>query len=225
MNAEPLFELRDLAFVYGGRNSQVLALSIPALAIGQGERVALLGPNGSGKTSLLKVLNGLASPASGLALFRGECIEGCAELRRRSVYLHQHPYLFAGSVSYNVSFGCRSRRLSRPEVAARVSARLALVGLSGFERRRHRALSGGEVQRVALARALATGADVFLLDEPTASADSASVVLVEAAIRAAAAEGATIVFSTHDATLAASLATRILHLDGGRICEDARNVN
>jgi ABC-type lipoprotein export system ATPase subunit len=98
---------------------------------------------------------------------------------------------------------------------------MRLLGLEGLGRRGHRELSGGEAQRVALARAIASGGDVLLLDEPTASADSASRELIAAAIRARAESGATIVLATHDEELARSLGSRTIALVKGKILGEA----
>ena len=214
--AAPLFEARELEMRFGS----ILALSIPALTIAEGEALAFLGPNGSGKTTALKALGGLIVPSAGKVCFMGEALRSSRRLRRRCVYMHQHPYIMVGTVSYNVSFGCRSRGVGRAEGDRRAREAMRLLGLEGFARRRSRALSGGEAQRVALARALATGADVLLLDEPTASADSASRDLILEVLGARASSGATIVFSTHDPALARKLASRVVVLEQGSIVED-----
>jgi energy-coupling factor transporter ATP-binding protein EcfA2 len=216
MSADPLYELEDLEIAYGSQ----IAFAIPRLAIAQGERVALIGPNGSGKTTLLKALNGLVRPSAGSLRFLGRDLAASGEMRRRSVYLHQHPYLLAGTVAYNVSFGCRARGLRRQEADRRALEAMAMLGLEPLSRRRHRALSGGETQRVALARALAAGADVLLIDEPTASADSDSRELIAAALGRSAEAGATILFATHDPALVRRLATRTLVFDRGRVTRD-----
>jgi ABC-type multidrug transport system ATPase subunit len=193
------------------------ACSVDRLEIRPGECVALVGPNGSGKTTLLKALNGLLRPSAGRLLFEGEDAAFSRRLRMRSVYLHQAPYLLAGSVSYNVHYGARARGCRAEEAVRRGAEALALVGLTGWERRGHRALSGGEAQRVALARAFASGADVLLLDEPTASADADSVILVIEALLARLRQGATVIFSTHDLSLAERLSARVLLLESGRL--------
>ena len=223
MTARNLFEVRDLDFSWDSGRGGKPALSIPSLAIGEGQSVALLGPNGSGKTSLLKLLNGLAAPGSGSILFEGEAAWGSARLRKRSVYLHQHPFLLAGTVSYNVGFGCGRLGLGRAEKEDRITRALERLGLGGFGRRRHRALSGGEAQRVALARALATGADILLLDEPTASADRESAALIARILAEEADRGATIVIATHETALSGAFARRTIRLEAGTIVEDTGN--
>jgi ABC-type sugar transport system ATPase subunit len=152
-----LYELTGVTVAFG----QVTALSIDRLEIGRGERIALLGPNGSGKTSLLKLLDGLIGPREGAVLREGKPVQKAGEPGPRSVYLHQYPYLLCGTVSYNVAFGCRARGLPRRETALRTERAIAALALEGMENRGHRALSGGEAQRVALARAVAAGAEVL----------------------------------------------------------------
>ncbi|MEI6386286.1 MAG: ABC transporter ATP-binding protein [Spirochaetota bacterium] len=217
MSADPLFSLSRLEFSHGRRNA-ALDLSIPMLRVVEGERLALFGHNGSGKTTLLKLLDGLIAPTSGKVDFLGAPAAQRARGDRR-VYLHQHPWLLAGTVSYNLHFGARARGMSRPAVAARTTELLALLGLKGFGPRRYRALSGGEAQRVALARALATGADILLLDEPTASADAESARLIRITLEAEARRGSTIIFSTHDPAFVRDFATRTLVLERGRITD------
>ncbi|HTX71213.1 MAG TPA: ABC transporter ATP-binding protein [Rectinemataceae bacterium] len=211
-----LFEAEGLELRFG----EQLAFAVPRLLVEEGERLALLGPNGSGKTTVLKAMGGLLAPCAGSLRFMGEPVLSSRRLRERCVYMHQHPYILAGTVAYNVTFGCRSRHVGREQGEARAREAMRILGLEGFGRRRSRALSGGESQRVALARALAAGADVLLLDEPTASADADSRDLILEALRARARTGATLIFSTHDPGLARQLATRVILLDRGSVADD-----
>lgn len=210
-----LYELTGVELRYGNH----LALSIPSLCIRKGELVALLGPNGCGKTSLLKMLDGLIGPSGGSVLKEGKSLSKTGAEKPRSVYLHQYPYLLRGTVSYNIAFGCRAIGLPKEETKQRVAEALSLLGLSGMAKRSERALSGGEAQRVALARALASGADILLLDEPSASADAASLALITEALKSASKKGTTIVFSTHDEQFAQALAPRPVRMKAGKIEE------
>jgi energy-coupling factor transporter ATP-binding protein EcfA2 len=207
----------------GGQAAQAgCAVEIDALALEEGQVTVLVGPNGSGKTTLLKAMNGLLRPQAGRILYRGEEASASAKLRAESVYLHQAPYMMAGSVSYNVAFGPRTRGLGRREAASRAAEAMAALGLEGFGRRGHRALSGGEAQRVGLARAVATGASVLLLDEPTASVDLESRSLVVGLLKRLAGRGATLVVSTHDDGLASLLGARKIALEAGRMSDEGR---
>ena len=196
-------------------------LDIPCLAVDEGERLAFVGPNGSGKTSLLKILAALIAPSEGLVRFRALPLASIGCLAGRVVYLHQHPYIMAGSVSYNVEFGAASRGIRGARAAGRAEMAMRLLGLEGFGRRGHRELSGGEAQRVALARAICSGCEVLLLDEPTSSADSASRELIARAIASAADSGATVVLASHDLPLVEALCARTLRMSGGRVAQGA----
>ncbi len=214
MRSETLFSIRDLAFSYGTRE----VLSVAELDVRSGEVLALVGPNGSGKTTLLKILNDLLKPSAGTVHFEGRPAPGNPGLRMRSVYVHQSPFLLAGTVQRNVAYGLRIRRVPDPEARRRVEASLDLLGLAGFGRRDAKRLSGGETQRVALARALALDPEVLFLDEPTAQTDRASGERIRRVLTDLAARGGTtIVFSSHDAAFAEALADRAAFLEDGRL--------
>lgn len=231
MNASSLYMAKNLEFAYGPGQSP--ALSIPKLEIGEGECLAFSGPNGSGKTTLLMLLNDL-SPGGGESTtfagelwFRGEPVRRDAArfhpraLRKSTVYIHQHPYIFSGSVARNLNFACRSRGI-RGQAATDASTKaLALVGLQDFASRKQKGLSSGEAQRVALARIIASGAEVLLLDEPTASADAASRDRIVEALSLLAKSGTTIIFSTHEEDIIDRIATRVLVFERGAIIRDS----
>jgi ABC-type multidrug transport system ATPase subunit len=137
--------------------------------------------------------------------------------------MHQHPYLLSGSAARNLDFVCRARGIEGKEAARRTAEALALVGLEGPGFRKKRGLSGGEAQRLALARAIVSGAEVLLLDEPTASADAASRDLMTKALVGLAAAGTTIIFSVHGLELVDALADRVIEFDRGAIVGDGRS--
>ncbi len=207
MNA---YELRGVEVVRAGRT----VLRVERMTVPAGQIAALVGPNGAGKSSLLEVLAFLL-PARGTLRFFGACPPPEPDARRVGL-LPQRPYLFDTSVEANVGWGLRARGVPRDERARRVRAALEAVGLSGFERRRARTLSGGESQRVALARLLVLEPRVLLLDEPTNHLDPESRERIEAVVRARLREGVTVVMATHDPLQARRLGARVWRLEAGR---------
>jgi putative ABC transport system ATP-binding protein len=187
----PRIETEDLAVERGGR---VLARGVE-LVVRAGEVVALVGPSGVGKSSLLRCLVRLDEPAGGRVLVDGTDareLEPCA-LRRRVGLVTQAPVMLEGDVRANLAYG-----LAEPDQAA-LRESLAATGLeAAFLDRTARELSGGEAARVAVARALARDPVALLLDEPTAALDSAAAGAIEALVRDLAARGLGILLVTHD---------------------------
>ena len=224
LNPVPLFELRDVAKVYGQGDTAVYAVRDLDLHIDAGEFVAVVGPSGSGKTTLLQLLGGLDRPSSGAILFEGRDL---AELRDAALtrlrldtigfVFQQFNLIPTVSAGENVALALAPRRLKPDERDARVRELLVAVGL---ERRAHhlpRALSGGEQQRVAIARALANEPRVLLADEPTGNLDSTTGAEVVALLRHLCDEhGHTIVLITHDDGVAA-VADRTIRMRDGRV--------
>jgi thiamine transport system ATP-binding protein len=158
----PGLHVRDLSITYEGAD----LLTHVDLDVGADEIVALLGPSGSGKSSLLRCIAGVQAPQSGTIHWGGMDITHTPAHRRRIGLVFQDPLLFPHrTVTGNVGFGLTH---ADPQ---RVSELLELVGLPGFEARDVATLSGGEAQRVALARALAPEPVLLLLDEPFGALD------------------------------------------------------
>jgi len=196
------------------------ALREVSLAIPKGVIFGLLGPNGAGKTTLLRILAGLEQPSAGAVTYRGHLVtpEVIPRLRQEVSLVHQSPLLFDTTVFENLSFGLRIRKIAKAEREQRVTEALAMVGLSQLEKdRRARGLSGGEVQRVAIARALALEPAILLLDEPFANVDQATVKALEDLFRKIGAGGRTLIFSTHNPSLAHRLAREVVVLREGRL--------
>jgi tungstate transport system ATP-binding protein len=210
IGSAPLVQLRGAGVSYGA----VRALAPLDFDVGRGEVIALVGANGSGKTTLLRVLHGVVA-------HDGTRRIGAAALRQAMVF--QRPFLLRLSVWNNlrIALWLAERATPAEERHARAGEALARVGLEALAARPARALSGGEQQRLALARAWAARPQLLLLDEPTASLDPDAKAAVEKLLAGFAADGTTIVFSTHDLGQARRLATRIVHLDAGRIDLDA----
>lgn len=197
--------VRDLSISYEGRE----ILRDIHLDVDPEEIVALLGPSGSGKSSLLRCIAGVQQPAAGAIAWDGEDLTATPAHRRRIGLVFQDPLLFPHrDVGANVGFGLAPE--GREE---RVAELLELVGLVGFERRDVATLSGGEAQRVALARALAPRPRLLLLDEPFGALDrdlrDRLAVDVRALLRA---QGTPAIHVTHDREEAALIADRIVQL-------------
>jgi putative ABC transport system ATP-binding protein len=206
--------------------AEMLGRSVPSkvlvsdatFEVRKGGILAIVGPSGSGKSSLLRLLNRLDEPTEGNLYLDGVDYRQIArrELRRRVGMVMQRPYLFAGTVLDNLRFGPRQRGEDLSPAA--VENLLAGVGLSGFASRDAANLSGGEAQRVSLARALANSPEVLLLDEPTSALDEDAKREVEAVIQGIGHDqGVACILVTHDAAQAARLAQRVLVLESGRI--------
>jgi len=202
-----------------GRSVPAKVLVVEAsFEVRTGEMLAIVGPSGSGKSSLLRLLNRLDEPTSGTVYLDGVDYRGIAprELRRRVGMVTQRAFLFMGTVAENLRFGPRQRGETLSD--SRIEELLAGVGLTGYGSRDVANLSGGEAQRVSFARALANSPEVLLLDEPTSALDDDSKREVETIIQQIAAkQGITGVLVTHDVAQAARLARRALVLEAGRI--------
>ena len=199
-----LIEIEGLRFSY----SEAFTLTIDAFTLRAGARVAVVGRNGSGKTTWLRILAGLQAPDACLRVTRAPQI--------RIGFLRQHPYLFSGTVAQNLTYPLKLRRLPRAEIAARVAAMLEQIDLTPLAGRRCDALSGGERKRLALGRALIAEPDVLFLDEPDAHLDRGSRRVIEELL---APPGRTIIFTTHDLRFAHRLGEEILHLRDGRFSQ------
>lgn len=192
-----------------------------------GGRLAIIGPSGAGKTSLLRLLNRLDDPAVGRVLLDGVDVReiDLQALRRRVGMLFQHPFLFDGTVRDNLAYPLTL--LNRTLAADDATALLAEVGLAAeFLDRQHDHLSIGQTQRVALARALALEPDVLLLDEPTSALDEESARLIIAALlRRNRERGLTLALVTHTREWLAQLdcPVLLLHASAARLFPDAES--
>jgi tungstate transport system ATP-binding protein len=218
--APPPYRLEQVTRQYGER----LVLDIPELEVRAGEVLALVGPSGVGKSTLLRLLNFLEPPSAGTIWFQGVPIQPAStvplELRRQVTMVFQRPMLLSTSVLNNVTYGLQIRKLGQARSVA--SAALEQVGLAHLAKKPARILSGGEMQRVALARAMVLAPRVLLLDEPTANLDPYNVQLIEQIIAALHQQHATTtVLVTHNVFQARRLAQRVALMLGGRIVEIA----
>ena len=211
--------LTDLVKRYAGE----AVVDHVSLEVEDGELFVLLGESGSGKSTILRMIAGLAAPDEGSIVLHGRDVTHLAPQERNTGFVFQNYSLFRHmTVAENVEFSLRVRKMPRAERAAKRDDLLALIGLAGFGRRYPRQLSGGQQQRVAVARALAFSPSVLLLDEPFGALD----VKIRGQLRRALRKiqknlNITTILVTHDQEEAFELADRIGVIERGHLLEVA----
>jgi ABC-type Fe3+/spermidine/putrescine transport system ATPase subunit len=201
------------------RYGSVVAADRVSLDVANGEFVTLLGPSGCGKTTTLRIIAGLVEASEGEIYFDDQEVSQVPPNRRNVGFVFQSHALFPHlSVFDNVAYGLSVRGTPRPRIQARVEEMLALVNLSGYEKRMPAQLSGGQQQRVALARVLATDPRVLLFDEPLSSLDRNLRDQLKHSIRELQQKtGKTAIFVTHDQSEAFAISDRIFVMNAGRV--------
>ncbi|MEI6557674.1 MAG: ATP-binding cassette domain-containing protein [Rhodospirillaceae bacterium] len=217
--SDAILAVHEIEHTYPG---EVLALDGLSLTVPRGCRLAVLGANGCGKTTLFLHLNGSLQPGRGRIDLDGVPVSyrraALLGWRSRVGLVLQDPddQLFAATVAEDVSFGPLNLGLGEAEVRTRVADALAAVGIEALAARPTHMLSYGQKRRVTLAGVLAMRPEVVLMDEPTAGLDAGGAALLLTALEALNASGTTLVFSTHDIDFAHGWADRVAVLAGGR---------
>lgn len=216
---ETVFQVRDVCFAYPGAGP---ALQGVTLDVARGESVALLGANASGKSTLLQLLDGLLFPQTGTIHAFGELLTEAAlerpqfarNFRRRVGMMFQNSdvQLFCATVEEELAFAPLQLRLPENEVRQRVEDILTLLQIEHLRHRPPQTLSGGEKKRVALGGLLTAAPEVLLLDEPTTALDPRSQQWLVELLGDLRTAGLTLVFATHDLTLAPEIADRAVIL-------------
>lgn len=218
-NENLLLRVTGLCTLRGG----VQILDIPDFTIKREEKIAVIAPNGGGKSSLLLSLGCLIPRESGTIFFNGEEVtrEGETAFRRRIAMLFQEPLLFDTTVLDNVAEGLRIRGVDRRSARERSVESLELFRIAHLAKRSAHKLSGGEAQRVSLARAFAVKPELILMDEPFSSLDLPTRIrLAEDLGMILHESGTAAVIATHDRIEALRVVDRLVVLDSGRIVQD-----
>ena len=181
------------------------------LKIDKGDIAVILGPNGSGKTSLLKALHGILKPKEGTV--RWSCLK--TESIRKQMFVFQTPIMLRRSVFENLTYPLLLRKISKEQANYQAARWLDRIDLRTSMQVPATRLSGGEKQKLALARALITEPEMLFLDEPCASLDGKTTYEIESLLQSCVANGTTIMMSTHDIGQAKRLAKNIYFLNKG----------
>ncbi len=228
MNDQVVLCADKLSRVYRDGNREVRVLDGLQLALGEGEKVAIIGASGSGKSTLLNLLGGLDDASSGRVLMRGQDLAAlgeralCRWRNRHLGFVYQfHHLLPEFDARENVAMPLLIGGVGRREAWQRAESMLAGVGMGHRLQHRPGELSGGERQRVAIARALVTEPDCVLMDEPTGNLDPESAAQVLALIDSLSAGSTAFVVVTHDPAIARRM-DRTLQLLQGRLVEQPR---
>lgn len=217
----PQLETKGLVYAYQrGEN----VLDGVDFQVRQGEKVAVMGANGSGKSTFFLNVNGVLTPKQGEIYLNGRKITGADlnDLRRKVgiVFQDADNQIIASTVLGEVSFGPMNLKLPKKEVVRRVEQALAYMDITQFKDRPPHYLSGGEKKRVSIADIIAMEPEIIIFDEPTAALDPVSGEMLLEVLEKLSAEGKTILLSTHDVDFAYAWAERIVIFSEGRILAD-----
>lgn len=200
------------------------ALDGVSLEIFEGEKIAVLGANGSGKSTFFLNINGVYSPAHGEIIYRDTVStkKNINELRKKIgiVFQDADNQIIAATVQAEVSFGPMNLHLPKEEVRQRVSESLKYMNLIGYENRPPHYLSGGEKKRVSISDILAMKPEIMIFDEPTASLDPVNSQMLEEVLSKLEKENMTLLISTHDVDFTYRWAERVIVFCKGKIIAD-----
>ncbi len=222
MNGKVLLETKELRKDFGG-NQVLRGISTQ---ICQGEVVAIIGPSGCGKSTFLRSLNLLETPTGGSVIFEGKEITAPGvdvnKIRQKIGMVFQQFNLFANlSIQENITLApVKLGLMSKEEADKRALDLLERVGLPDKAGAYPSMLSGGQKQRIAIARSLAMNPDVMLFDEPTSALDPEMVGEVLELMKELAKDGMTMVVVTHEMGFAREVASRVMFINEGKICEE-----
>ena len=221
---ETIIEIKNLKYAYTGDKPALRGIDV---TIGKGERIAVIGSNGAGKSTFFLNLNGVLTPDSGEIYFKGQKLtrdkKDLNTLRKSIgiVFQDADNQIIASTVMGEVSFGPMNLKLPREEVVRRVDEALEYMNITDFKDRPPHYLSGGEKKRITIADIIAMHSEVIVFDEPTAALDPLNAEMLEEVLEKLAAQEKTMLISTHDVDFAYRWAERALVFCDGQIIADA----
>ena len=216
-----ILKVEDLYYIYGNGKSALDGVSVD---IYEGEKIAVLGSNGSGKSTFFLNVDGVLTQEQGKIIYRDTVInkKNLNELRKNIgiVFQDADNQIIASTVRAEVAFGPMNLKLPKEEVLKRVDEALAYMNISEFKDRPPHYLSGGEKKRVSIADIIAMKSEIIIFDEPTAALDPLNAHMLEEVLVKLGSEGKTMLISTHDVDFAYRWAERVLVFWEGKIIAD-----
>ncbi len=213
-----LYQLKNITFNYAADFS----LSDINIEIKSSNIIAIVGPNGSGKTSLLNILSFLELPHDGTLMYEGQELNktNIARFKKTVGYIQQNPYLLRGTVFKNIELGLKLKHIDKEIRTKKVFEIMKLLDINELSERSSRSLSGGEAQKVAIAQVLVLQPEVLILDEPFTHLDKKSIRDIEQIILTLNREmNKTVIFTTHNQIQAQCLADDIYSVVRGKVFE------
>ncbi len=216
-----ILEVKDLHYAYGNGKPALNGVSVN---IHEGERIAVMGANGSGKSTFFLNLNGVFTPDRGEIVYRDTPVnkKNLNELRKNIgiVFQDADNQIIASTVLAEVGFGPMNLKLPKAEVLERVDEALEYMNILDFKDRAPHYLSGGEKKRVSIADIIAMRSEIIIFDEPMAALDPINASMLEEVLSKLGSEGKTMLISTHDVDFAYRWAERVLVFCQGKIIAD-----
>lgn len=221
INKEIILQIKDLCYSY---DSEKIALNNINLDIYKGEKIAVMGSNGAGKSTFFLNMNGVLKPSYGDIIYKGKKItkKDLNELRKNVgiVFQDADNQIIASTVLAEVSFGPMNLKLPKDEVEKRVYEALQYMNITEFKDRPPHYLSGGEKKRVSIADIIAMKSEIIIFDEPTAALDPLNAEMLEDVLEKLSDENKTLLISTHDVDFAYRWAERIVVFTDGEVISD-----
>ncbi|WP_294375658.1 energy-coupling factor ABC transporter ATP-binding protein [uncultured Clostridium sp.] len=219
---EVILQVRNLCYSYTHEKNTLNNIN---LDVYKGEKIAVLGSNGAGKSTFFLNINGVFTPESGEIIYKGKTItpKDLNELRKNVgiVFQDADNQIIASTVLAEVSFGPMNLKIPKDEVRKRVDEALKYMNIYEFKDRPPHYLSGGEKKRVSIADIIAMKSEVIIFDEPTAALDPLNAEMLEEVLEKLSAENKTMLISTHDVDFAYRWAERIIVFSNGKIIGDS----
>ena len=218
---ELILKIEDLYYTYGNGKPALNGVSVD---IYEGEKIAVIGSNGSGKSTFFLNIDGVLMPEQGKIIYRDMVInkKNLKELRKNIgiVFQDADNQIIASTVMAEVGFGPMNLKLPKDEVLTRVNEALKYMNISHLKDRPPHYLSGGEKKRVSIADIIAMKSEIIIFDEPTAALDPLNSIMLEEVLLKLGDEGKTMLISTHDIDFTYRWAERVLVFNDGKIIAD-----